>query len=475
MLPLRRGVTLATLVCASTAASAQPGGPPPPASIPPAAPAPAPDPAPAPAPAVAAPAPDAGVAPQDPYGADPVLSEQVAEELVSRAQELLDAKIWVDAKQLAVEALVRSPKGTAADRARHIIKLVNQQLGIKDDPAPTPPSEVKPTTPAEEPDLTPITDPTAFDPSRHPPPTSPTEPEGDHSRTAGMVHGALYGGTIGATIGAFIGGDSPASVAVPVGIGAGLGAAFLAPRIVRKLQWDEAQVRTAGSINLWGGVVGGLFADAVLGAGDGSPSARGVLLGASIGSTAGLVAGGALARKQRLTRGDVALVDTLAGIGSVGGLTMGMLMQPAQPEAYAVNSIIGTAGGVIAGIVAAPNTNTTPRRMLRVAGLAAAGGALPFLLYAGIYDGSTDNDEQVVGLLSSVGLVGGAYLGFRLTRGMDEGLDVHTDHVDDAPAAAFGRNSDGSWSIGRIGLRRPSKDLSSDTSGLTLTVLGGTW
>src|SRR5690606_26528065 len=118
-------------------------------------------------------------------------------------------------------------------------------------------------------------------------------------------------------------------------------------------------------------------------------------------------------------------VDTLAGIGTVGGLTMGMLMQPAQPEAYAVNSIIGAAGGVIAGIVAAPNTNTTPRRMLRVAGLSAAGGAVPFLLYGAIYDSGSKADERVVGLLSSVGLVGGAYLGFRLTRGMDEGLDVH--------------------------------------------------
>ena len=35
---------------------------------------------------------------------DPVLDEQIAEQLVERAQELLDAKVYVDAKQLAVEA-----------------------------------------------------------------------------------------------------------------------------------------------------------------------------------------------------------------------------------------------------------------------------------------------------------------------------------------------------------------------------------
>lgn len=458
MVRMRTGVTLVALLAAAQAAAQ------------PASPAPAPAPAPAPPPPTPAPPPyDTGsaTAPQDPYGADPVLNEQIAESLVARAQELLDAKIYVDAKQLAVEALVKSPKGNAADRARHIIKVVNQALGIKDDPP-----EVKP---EEKPDLTPITDPTApIDPSKDPPPVQVDV--GTHDgRNAGMVHGALYGGVLGATIGAFIGQDNPASVAVPVGIATGLGAGLLSRRIVRTLDWDEAQVRTAGSINLWGGVVGGLFAGAVTGAGDGPPSGKGVLLGASIGSTVGLVGGGALARAHKLTRGDVALVDTLAGIGAVGGLTMGMLMQPAQPEAYAVNSILGVAGGVVAGVIAAPSTNTTPRRMLRVAGLSAAGGAIPFLLYAGIYDEDTDGDEQVVGFLSSVGLIGGAYLGFKLTRGMDAGMDVHgRKRADDAPPAAVARNSDGSWTIGGLGMQPLSRQLSS-THGMTFSVLGGTF
>jgi hypothetical protein len=447
MVRMRTAVTLVALLCASSAFAQ--------------APLPAP-----PGP----PAPDAS-APQDPYGADPVLDEQVAEQLVARAQELLDARIWVDAKQLAVEAVVRSPKGNAADRARHIIKIVNAQLGIKDDPAPTPPSEVKP---AESPDLTPITDPSAFDPSRHPPPRQ-SGAEGRDGRTAGMVHGALFGGLLGATAGAYIGGDNPASVAVPLGIATGIGSGLVAPLVVNRLDWDEAQVRTAGSISLWGGVLGGLFAGAVTGAGEGPPSGKGILLGASIGSAAGLAAGGALAHHRKLTRGDVALVDTLAGIGTAGGLTLGMLMQPAQPEAYAVNSMLGAAGGILVGVIAAPNSNTTPRRMLRVAGLAAAGGALPFLLYAGIYDDRSDGDEQVVGLLSTAGLVGGAYLGFRLTRDMDAGLDVHGPEAADAPPAALGRNSDGSWTIGRIGFQRTPRTLSTTSSALTLTILGATF
>jgi hypothetical protein len=457
MVRTRTGVTLAALLCASQAWAQTPAPQAPPPAPPPQAPAP--------------PAADAG-APQDPYGADPVLNEQIAEQLVARAQELLDARIWVDAKQLAVEALVRSPKGNAADRARYIIKVVNTQLGIKDDPAPTPPSEVKPAEP--QPDMTPISDPTAFDPSRDAPPQQqPAEGRRD-GRTAGMVHGAVFGGVLGATIGGFIGGDNPASVAVPVGIVTGIGSGLLARRLVKRLDWDEAQVRTAGSLSLWGGAVGGLFAGAVSGADEGPPSAKGIMLGASIGETVGLAAGVALARKRKFTRGDVALVDTLAGIGTAGGLTMGMLMQPAEPEAYAVNAIIGAAGGVVVGMIAAPQSNTTPRRMLRVAGLAAAGGALPFLLYAGIYDADTDSDEQVVGLLSTAGLIGGAYLGFRLTRNMDSGLDVHASEMADAPAAAVGRNSDGSWTFGRIGFQRTPRTLST-TSETTLTLVGATF
>ncbi len=459
MAELRSGVMLAALLCAAPAMAQPTSSAPPPAPPPPSSP----------TPAVAPPAP-APSAPQDPYGNDPVLDEQIAEALVNRAQELLDAKLYVDAKQLAVEALVKRSTGNAADRAHYIIKVVNQALGIKDDPPPTPPSEVKPD---EQVDLSPITDPTAFDPSKSPPPEPVDRQPGDSS-TASMVHGALYGGVLGATIGAYIGGDSPASVAVPLGLAGGVGAGLASPMIVRKLGWDESQVRTAGSLNLWGGVIGGMFADAVTGSGDSSPSAKGVLLGASIGSTLGLVGGGLLAKDHKLTRGDVALVDTLAGIGTVGGLTLGMLMQPAQPEAYAVNSIIGAAGGVVVGMVAAPNTNTTPRRMLRVAGLAAAGGALPVLLYAAISDSSTDSDERVVGLLSTAGLVGGAYLGLRLTRDMDVGLDVHDGTgSDDAPAAAVSRNTDGSWTFGGIGLQPLSTRLSTGARGMGINVLGG--
>jgi hypothetical protein len=150
-------------------------------------------------------------------------------------------------------------------------------------------------------------------------------------------------------------------------------------------------------------------------------------------------------------------------------------MQPAESEAYSVNGIVGAAGGVVVGMIAAPSTNTTPRRMLRVAGLAAAGGALPFLLYAGIHDKTTTSDEQTVGLLSSAGLVAGAYLGFRLTSGMDDGLDTldgkrHV-QVDDAPVSLLQHHSDGRWALGSIAIRPLSTELAPQR-GLSVPLVG---
>jgi hypothetical protein len=401
-----------------------------------------------------------------PRAHDPVLAERIAGSLVARAQELLDARVFLDAKQLAVEALVQSPKGSSAEHARMIIHTVNQQLGIPED---SPKSEVKP---AEDVDTSPIQDPTL--------PTGPvaSPPEGEpasslNTRIAASVHGGLYAGLLGTTIGAFFSSDTPATGAVPVGLAVGLAGALAAPRLIDRLQLSEAQIRTVGAATVWGGVIGGLFGD--IARTDGT-SAREVLVAASVGSTIVGLGGYALMRRTELTRGDVALIDTLAGIGGVGGLTIGMVMQPAESEAYSLNSVIGVTGGVIAGYVLAPMTNTTPRRMLRVAGLAAAGGAAPFILYAAIQTSSSTVDERITGLLSTGGLVLGAYLGFRFTRGMDDGLDTldgkpKKEAVDDAPIALVGRSSAGRWGLGGLGIQ-PLSPVLAPQHGLALQLVG---
>lgn len=473
MLRLRALLTLAVLAPMTRLAAAQPVDPYAPAK--PAKPVAGP---PRAAPPVAAPNPVGPDAPQDPYSGapiagpqDPMLTERVAAALVTRAQELLDSldpKVLLDAKQLAVESLVQSPKGAASDHARKIIHQVNQQLGIPED-APRPVVEQAP--PKDDVDPAPIQDPTAA--------TAPigTPPEGglSNARLAASVHGGLYAGLLGATIGSFFSDDTPAKGAVPVGLATGIAGALALPRLTDRLGWDEAQIRTVGAATVWGGAIGGLFGDI---ANTDSTSAREVLVAASVGATLAGAGGYAFSRSVSLTRGDVALVDTLAGIGAAGGLTLGMVMQPAQTEAYSLNAALGIAGGVVVGVVMAPRTNTTPRRMLRVGGLSAAGGALPFLLYAAIRDDGSNADERLTGALSTVGLVAGALLGFRLTRGMDDGLDTidgkRKAAPDDAPVALVGRSSAGTWGIGGLGIAPLSRALAPQ-HGMAVQLVGATF
>jgi hypothetical protein len=428
--------SMLAVLLAATSASAQPADP---YANPPSTPAPAPTPPVAPT-----------VAP-----ADPVLAEQVAESLVDRAQELLDAKVFADAKQLAVEALVKAPTGPAADRAKLVIKQANAALGIvepQDSPPPPPP------------DTRPIQDPTKVD--------TPTPPDGVHSpRTAAVVHGAIYGGILGVTIGSFFS-HNEAAGAVPMGIGLAAAGAIFAPMIASHVHADEAQVREVGAGALWGGVFGGLVFGTIQGGDGGTVSGHTVFVGSAIGATLGGLGGLSLAYNDTYTRGDVALADTFAAVGTVGGLTLGMLMQPAQREAYSLNAAIGAAAGVITGLVVAPKTNTTPRRMIRVAGLAAAGGAWPFLILAA--DPHSSADQRVTGALSTLGLVGGLWLGFYLTRHVDEGLDV-PDHAkpdaDDAPPAIVGRSSDGHIGLGGLAILPLSPQLSTD-HGAALNLFG---
>ena len=294
---------------------------------------------------------------------------------------------------------------------------------------------------------------------------------------AAMVHGGLEGGLLGATIGSlFAHGGGGAVSASLVGVAGAAAGAYFTPKLFDDWGDSEAKVRTIGAGSVWGGTIGMLFADVATGA---NTSAREVFVGGSIGSVVGIAGGAYLANQDTLTRGDVALVDTMAGIGGIGGFTVGMVMQPAQSEAYTLNAVLGGIGGVIVGLVEAPSTNTTPRRMLRVAAVTAAGGALPFLLYAAIHDPTSTADERVTGLLSTGGLILGAYLGFRWTSHMDEGLDIKDGevpgtHADDAPPALVGRSSDGSWGIGGLGLQPLSPQLASQP-GMTFSVVSATF
>lgn len=100
---------------------------------------------------------------------------------------------------------------------------------------------------------------------------------------------------------------------------------------------------------------------------------------------------------------------------------------------------------------------------------------MPFLLYAAIQSSSSTADEQITGALSSAGLVLGAYLGFRLTAGMDDGLDTldgkRRRDDDDAPAALIGRSSSGRWALGGPAIAPLSRALAPQR-GLALQLVG---
>jgi hypothetical protein len=459
------------------AAPADPYGPPKPNPYPgtkkktPATPAPAPpapidntttlDPYETRKPAPPAPPPQLPIPPSSPPE-DSVLAEQIAQSLVARAQELYDARVFVDAKQLALEALQQSPKGAAGEHARYLVRLANKQLGLPDQPLPGDTIQINATAVDEPDDKVKIEN----DPL-------PAQPERPDWQVASRVHGALYFGLLGTTIGSFLTKDNPENGAIPVGLGAAIGGALVAPVIEDKLGWSEAQMRTVGSGTAWGGVIGGFFGDAVKK--DGT-NARHVLVGASVGSTIGGLAGAGIASQKRFTHGDVALVDTFAGIGAVGGLTLGMLMQPAEGEAYSVNAIVGATAGYVTGFIAAPLTDTTPKRMSRVMFASALGGSVPFLLYAAIYDDSSDSDERAVGFLSTTGLVLGAYIGFRLTRGMADGTDTHDGKRKKDPneLGLVHRHADGQWALGTLGVQ-PLSPLLAPQPGAHVPLVGGSW
>jgi hypothetical protein len=379
-------------------------------------------------------------APAPTASADPAeaqLAEEIAFSVASRAQELLDAKQYVDAKQLAVEAIARSPRGVAAERAQLIIRAANTGLGIPN--------------PEDPPIPEPGTDEPASDPKDEPAVTLSAE-DRSASRPYALVHGGLYGGLIGATLGGLA--DDSAGVEAVVGAAGAAAGAYFLPRLLTR--YSVEQVRTIGSASVWGGAIGGLLADVTTGLASTSP--RQVLIGATLGSTAATAGGLYLARRRTFTRGDVALIDTLTSIGAAGGLTLGLAMQPVESEGYSLNAVLGATAGIVTGFVAAPQTETTQRRMLRVAGGAAAGGAAPWLVYLAFADSETNNDEQVFGLLSTAGLLVGAYFGLRWTRGMDAGKDVHDIHgapltVDDSPPALLRRSSRGQLAFGSLGMR----------------------
>lgn len=222
-------------------------------------------------------------------------------------------------------------------------------------------------------------------------------------------------------------------------------------------------VRYAGGV-VGGAVAGGLFADVITGLDDTSEDE--VITGVLLGAAAGGLLASALGTAE-LTRGDHALVDSMAAWGLVGGLTFGLALDPPEGEAYSLNGVFGIAGGYVIGHIAARRTDMSTARLARVNTAALVGAVAPWLLYAATSDDTTSSDEQAFGFLSTAGLLGGVYLGFRWTRGMKPGSEV--EEAERGPMALF-RHGRSGWRAGGLGLTRPQVG-----QGAAVTILGGTW
>lgn len=339
------------------------------------------DPPPAPAPA------------PTPPGSDPELDIAVSAALVARARVLDAEGATSDARQLVLEALVRTPNDPDA---KALLAELNRKLGIEETPQRLP--------------IDPAPLPTEYETPVEPPPIEePTTPS-TYVRPSGFTR--YRGGIIG------------------------------------------------------GAVAGGLFADVVTGL-DGTTEDD-VFGGMVIGAAAGGLTAYLLNKNAELTVGDHALIDSMATWGLVGGLTFGLAIDPPEGEAYSLNGVIGIAGGYLIGHAAARKSDISTKRMTRVNLAAFVGALAPWVLYAATEDPDTNDDEQAFGFLSTVGLLSGAYLGFRWTRNMKPGSDGVIER-DPAPAALLRKTQSG-WTTGGIGLGRVS-----GSRGATLTLLGGSW
>jgi hypothetical protein len=393
------------------------------------------------------PGPSGPSGPADPYAAQDAaardLDEVVAAALVERAQLLLDQRSYADARQLAVEALVRSPDGASAPAARAVLASANRQLGIADDSATLGAAASAPPAPHPDGTVDPYSDGTAAPASRR---DRPASGRGWFTMT-GIGAGAL----VGTGLGGLLTGDDAVGLAIG-GLTGGVLGGIGADRIADRTAMGRARARAIASGATWGAASLGFFAD-VLDL-DGTTTTD-VALGASLGAVGGGLLGSVVASRHAPSVGDVALVDSFAAWGLTGGLALGLVMQPFEAEGYSLNAALGTAAGAAVGILAARRTELPADRLVRVNLWAYGAAAAPWLVYGLSSDDTTNDDEQIAGAFSAIGLAGGALLGFRLTRHWKSGPDDATD----APVALVRRGSDGAWSTGGLALRPAATGL----------------
>lgn len=401
---------------------------------------------------------DQGGDPAEPAGNE--IDQAVAAALLQRAQLLFAQNDVENAKDLLIEALGRRPVGQVASDIIDLLRAANKQLGLPLDDGMSGQSRAssgsgtpeKPYGTTSDPFDTPgvgdggepvdpygdgpgsdgddvasadgagDSDPEA-EPDTEEPLSDMSDPAADDqskARRTLLAYGGLYGFLTGMALAGpeddF--GEVPGS-AVAAGLAVGVAGMLTGHYLAKKKGYTEAQSAVIG----WSGISGGLafafFSDLATGIDDSSTNDiyGGIALGGLLGAGAGYL----IADRIQPSVGDVSLVSSMGLYGLTGGLLLGAAMDPVETEAYSINALIGSAAGVAAGLYAAQRIDTTRERMVWIDAGAGAGALAPWLLIYPAVEG--DGGTQTVGFLSLVGMFGGGYLAWRLTRDMQPAAD----------------------------------------------------
>ncbi len=440
-----------------------------------------------------------------PRKASPI-DNAVAAALLDRANILFAAKDFANARQLYIESLVRSPKGPSATQALDMLKQSNTKLGNKDvySGAPTvvrPAGTAKPLDPygtgtdpvvkkpdkpldpygtgkIKTPDNTDPLDPYGTGKVAKPDPATPKDDPNADRQARNLLMG--WSGMLGLGVGLAIAGPEDdngdvsggAVVAGILGAGATVGLSWY---LTRKRKLTAGQSSAIMSAGTWGAYNIGLFADTLKTQGT---TANDVMIGVALGGVLGVAAGAAYALKEKPSVDDVAVMNSFGAYGTTAGLMLGVLMDPPESEAYNVNAILGNLGGLAVGWWAAKKLDVSRSRMLRVDLGAALGVAGTWaLFYPLISDDAERSDEQVTGLVSVLGMAGGAYAAWYLTRKMDKKKEsLVKDGVASPYPSLLRRSSAGTWTTG-VPIPRPmSTALAPKTRGRSMGIdLAGGW
>ena len=408
-------------------------------------------------------------------------------------------------KKLFIESLERSPMGSSSDDALKGLREANAILGVSNPDDGRPGVDSKPLDPyaGDGSDTKPL-DPYAGD-GGDAKPLDPydqgsgdtgvpdDEPVGDEDEpntetSRGlMAWGAGYGFTLGMAIGGptdeFDDVRGSALLLGLVGIGGGIAGGYFSSRRYPLSRGQVSAIASAGNWGMWNfAFLGDVFTGE-------STEVNDVYKFIAAGGLLGAGAGILWAKKMTPSEGQVAVVNSFGAYGTSAGLLIGVGIDPPRSEAYSINAVLGSAGGLAVGLWAGSKLEMSRARTLRIDLGAAVGVAATWaLIYPLISDDVSNNDEQFAGWFSTLTMAGGIGVAYYLTREFDEkrssasalGKTTKKDRYP-TPMGLVRRSNAGQWSLGSPLLRPMSSPGATrsgiDSSGFSLgvDVAAGYW